>query len=171
MEVKILEISTDELKDALIKEGKDKELPSLQENWRFNFFAQLRKLPNAKAYVLVAEDTPAVIEGCIIFQWLDRVMPYIAFIEIAPHNRGDQRKYDHVAGCLMAFAFKQTFKSPDPNYHAYLSFDVMEETEEDTKKLMKNYSRRYNAKRVGPTRMIIVDEDGDKLVEKYLPEI
>src|SRR5688572_18055214 len=125
MEVKILEVTADELKDALIREGKAKELPSMYDNWRFNFAAQLKKLLNSKAYVLVAEDTPNVIEGCMIFQWIDKVVSYMAYIEIAPENRGDSKKYDYVAGCLIAFAFKQTFKSKKEDYHAYLTFDIL----------------------------------------------
>jgi hypothetical protein len=170
MEVKILEITAAELRDALIREALKKELPSMQDNWRFNFAAQFKRLSNTKAYVLVTSAAPAIIEGCLIFQWLDKVVPYMAYIEIAPHNRGDNKKYDHVAGCLIAFAFKQTFKSSDSNYKGYLTFDVMEETKEETEKLMKNYSIRYNAKRIGLTKMAIIDEDGDNLIKKYLPE-
>jgi hypothetical protein len=169
MKVKILEVSADELQHALIRVGEEKELPSIHNNWRFNFAAQLKKLSHAKAYVLVAAGTPDIIEGCMIFQWIDKVVPYMAYIEIAPYNRGDNKKYDYVAGCLIAFAFKQTFQSRDPNYKGYLTFDVMEETEQETEKLMKIYSQRYNARRSSPTQMVIIDEDGDALVNKYLP--
>lgn len=171
MKVKIREVTEDELRDALIREGKGKELPSMHDSWRFNFDAQLKKLPNATAYILVVEDTPTIIEGCMIFQWREKMIPYMAYIEVAPHNRGDNKKYDYVAGCLIAFAFKQTFKSKQTDYKGYLTFDVMEENEKDAEKLMKNYSKRYNAKRTGPTEMVIIDEDGDALVEKYLPDI
>lgn len=171
MDVKILEVSANELSNAWIREGEEKELPSMHNNWRFNFASRLKELSNATAYVLVAANTPNIIEGCMIFQWIDKVAPYIAFIEIAPHNRGDNKKYDYIAGCLIAFAFKQTFKSKKEEYKGYLTFDVMEENQEDTEKLMKNYSTRYNAKRIGVTTMLIVDENGDKLVEKYLPGI
>lgn len=171
MKVKILEVSADELRDALIKEEKTKDLPSMHDNWRFNFPTQLRKLQNAKAYVLVTEDTPAIIEGCMIFEMKDKVMPYLAFLEEAPHNKGVQKKFDHVAGCLIAYAFKLTSINAVKDYYEnILFFDVLERTKEETRKLMSHYSSKYNARLFGGTRMVIVDEDGQNLVEKYLPQ-
>ena len=49
-----------------------------------------------------------------------------------------------------------------------LQFDVMEEKKEDGVKLMALYSTKYNAKRWGNTTMVIMDEDGEALVKKYL---
>ncbi len=68
MRVKIREITATELRDALIKEGKSKELPSIHDNWKFNFASLLKKLSDAKAYLLVRADSLNVIEGCMIFQ-------------------------------------------------------------------------------------------------------
>ena len=169
MKVKILEVSTDELTGAIIRKGEEGELPSIHDEWRFNFTKQLKQLANATAYVLVAEDTPKQIEGCLIFQMKDKVIPIMAFLEIAPHNKGDKRKYDYVAGCLIAFAFKQTYIRAKKDYKGYLIFEVLEEDPADTEKLMKMYSAKYNAKRIDDTTMIIVDEDGDALIERYLP--
>ncbi len=169
MKVKILEVSADELKDALIREGKAKELPSMHDNWRFNFPSQLRKLPNARAYILVTEDTPNIIEGCMIFEMKGRELPYMAFLEVAPQNKGIEKEFDHVAGCLIAFAFSLTSVNVVKDYYRnILYFDVLEETEEETKKLMRHYSKKYNAKLVSGTRMVIADEDGHNLVKKYL---
>ena len=170
MEVKILEVSANQLRDALIRKGELGELPSMHDEWRFNFSKNLQKLTNATAYVLVAADTPTIIEGCLIFQMKDKVMPYMAFVEIAPHNRGDSKKYNRVAGCLIAFAFKQSYIKAKKDYKGILFFDVQEETEEETEKLMRHYSKKYNAKLYDGTRMIIVNEDGDELVKRYLPE-
>ncbi len=169
MKVKIREVSTDELVGAIIRKGEDGELPSIQDEWRFNFAKQLRKLSNATAYVLVAEDTPKVIEGCMIFQMQGKVVPVMAFLEIAPHNKGDKRKYDYVAGCLIAFAFKQTYIKAKNDYKGYLFFNVLEEDPEDVKKLMQMYSTKYNAIMFDATTMIIVDEGGEELIERYLP--
>ncbi len=169
MKVKILEVSTDELTGAVIRKGEEGELPSIQDEWRFNFAKQLKQLAHATAYVLVAEDTPKQIEGCIIFQMKDKVVPVMAFLEIAPHNKGDKRKYDYVAGCLIAFAFKQTYIKGKKDYKGYLLFEVLEKDPVDTEKLMKMYSTKYNAKKFDHTTMIIIDEAGDKLIERYLP--
>lgn len=169
MRIKIREVTADELKEALIRVGKGKELPSIQDNWRFNFASQLKKLPDAKAYVLVAAETPSVIEGCMIFQWKEKVIAYMAYIETAPHNRGTERKHDDVAGSLIAFACKLALASKDENHKGYLTFDVMEEDPKDEKKLMQTYSKKYKALRIADsTTMIITPEDGEDLMAKYL---
>lgn len=170
MKLKIREITGDELKDALIREGKTKELPSMHDNWRFNFASLLKKLSGAKAYVVVRADTPNIIEGCMIFQWQEKVIPYMAYIETAPHNRGTEKKHDDVAGALIGFACKLALSSKDENHKGYLTFDVLEEDPESEKKLMQTYSRKYRAIRIADsTTMIITPEDGETLMAKYLP--
>ena len=66
MQVKILELSSSQLMDAIIKEGEGEKLPSIRDNWVFNF-DKYSKLPKAKAYILVNADTENKIEGCMIF--------------------------------------------------------------------------------------------------------
>src|ERR1700744_5716839 len=107
MKVKLIEVATQREVDALIREGKLKEMPSMHDNWRFNFNKHINK-PNRIAYVLVREETPGIIEGCLIFEMINKKIPSIAFVEIAPHNKYDKRIYDRVAGCLIAYAFKQS---------------------------------------------------------------
>lgn len=170
MKVKILEVSTDELINAFIRKGKAGELPSMQDNWRFNFGKQLQKLKHAAAFVLVTEETPTVIEGCMIFQMRDKTIPYMAFVEVAPHNQGDDKRFDHVAGCLIAYAFKQSLIKAKAEYKEMLMFDVLESNEEAALRLMALYCTKYRAKLVGGTRMIIEDEDGYALIAQYLSE-
>lgn len=167
MKVRILEMSSEELVNASI-EDRNVNLPGLHEGWRFAFDKQIKKLPYATAYVLVTEETPDVFEGCLIFQMKDKVIPYMAFVEVAPHNKTDAKKYDYVAGCLIAFAFKRSIIQGKGDHKAWLSFDVKEEKEEDQIKLMGMYSQKYNAVRVDETQMYIMDDAGDLLIERYL---
>jgi len=83
MNVKIINAATFEQVDALIKKGKISELPSIQQGWRFNFDKEIKKLKYAVGYLLVTEETPNVIEGCMIFQLINKKEPYMAFVEIA----------------------------------------------------------------------------------------
>ena len=53
-------------------------MPSIQQEWRFNFEKELKKLPGASGYLLVTEETPDVIEGCMIFMLNKQVAPYMA---------------------------------------------------------------------------------------------
>ncbi len=168
MNVKIIETSTAERISALIKKGMISEMPSIQQGWRFNFDKELRKLPGAIGYLLVTEETPDVIEGCMIFMLNKKMIPYMAYVEVAPHNKNDKKGYDHMAGCLIAFAYQQSIIYGKDHFSGMLFFDVMEENKADEMKLMTLYSSKYHAKRWDDTTMVIMDEDGEALVREYL---
>ena len=68
MKVKIIVVETGEKVDALIREGAKSDIPSLHDEWYFDLAKQLKRLPNATGYILVKEDTPNIVEGCMIFQ-------------------------------------------------------------------------------------------------------
>ncbi|EPR69165.1 hypothetical protein ADICYQ_1813 [Cyclobacterium qasimii M12-11B] len=90
----------------------------------------------------------------------------MAFVEVAPHNRGNEKKYEKVAGCLIAYACRQSFIN---GQEGYLAFDVLEEREEDEIKLMNMYSQKYNAVRLdNSTTMIILPEGSENLISEYL---
>lgn len=168
MRVKILEVELDELVQALIREKGKYKLPSLHEGWRFNF-PKHAKERGAHAYILVTEETPEVIEGCLLYRMREEVEPYMSFIEIAPRNRGMDKMYDLVAACLIAFACRLSFMLAAGDYKGWLAFDVMEESNEDEKKLMAMYCKKYYASNIsGTTMMIIEPKDGQKLIAKYL---
>lgn len=168
MRIKILKVEAEELVDAQIKEGGKINLPSIHEGWRFNFNKHSRS-KGVQTYVLVTEETPNIIEGCLIYKMMDE-QPYMAYIEIAPHNKGENQRYDLVAGCLIAFACKLSFQLGKGEYQGWLAFDVQEESQKDEIKLMAVYSKKYKAERIsGTTTMVIRPENGEKLIEKYLP--
>jgi hypothetical protein len=169
MNVNILKVATNELVGATIDKGIARNLPSIHDNWRFNFNKHAL-LPNSTAYVLVSEETSDVIEGCMIFQMRKKVEPYMAYLEVAPHNREIPKKYLYVAGCLIAFAYKQTFVQASGDYMGYLTFDVQEHHPKNEKKLITLYNKQYNAKIVAGTSstMVIADHDGNMLIEEYL---
>ncbi len=169
MKVKILKVATEEVVASFIRKANAAEMPSIQQNWRFNFNKELKKLKNATGYLLVTEDTPDTIEGCMIFQLKDMKEPYMAFVEVAPHNKKNKKRYDFVAGCLIAYAYQLSLIEGWEHFKGYLQFDVMEQDKEDEIKLMSIYSSKYHAKRIGnTTTMVIVDDDGDALIAEYL---
>ena len=92
----------------------------------------------------------------------------MAFIEIAPHNRGEVREYDNVAGCLIAFACRLSFINGENDFEGYLAFDVLEEEKEDEIKLMSMYSTKYNALKISDTTMLIPPIGGKKLIDEFL---
>jgi len=168
MKVRILKVDTNEEVNASIVKGDPIKLPSVTDGWRFNFNRQAKK-GNSQAYVLITEETPDIIEGCLIYKMRDEIEPYLAFIEIAPHNRGRQKKYDKVAGCLIAYASRLSFILAEGPYKGWLAFEVSEEKKENQLKLMTIYSTKYGAIRLAETNtMLIKPEDGEKLIEEYI---
>jgi hypothetical protein len=167
MKVKILKLESNELVDAHIKEHANIRLPSLNDGWRFNF-QRHAKSKGAHTYVLITEETPAIIEGCLIYKMKQDIEPFMAYIEIAPHNRGGKRKYDRVAGCLIAYASRLSFMLGQDYYKGWLAFEVQEQDEDAQKKLMAMYSKKYGARKWDETTMYIIPEDGEKLIEEYL---
>lgn len=169
MKVKIIRVEDDEFVDGEIIHVRKRKvnLPSLTDNWRFNFKKHSRNR-NTETYVLIADDENT-IEGCLIFEMREKVEPYMAYIEVAPHNKGDQKKFDRVAGCLIAYASRLSFIHGKECFMGWLTFDVMEETDDAMLMLMSLYSKKYRAKRIADTTiMCIAPEDGEWLINKYL---
>ena len=166
MKVKILEVESGELIKATIKSGLSKKLPSIQEGWRFNFNKHINK-PNSKGFIIVKEETPEIIEGCLIFQMKEGIIPYMSFIEVAPHNFGNKKDYDYVAGCLIAYACKLSYIHGKQHHNGALTFDVKEENEVDEKKFKAIYCAKYGATEIFG-RMEIFGENSENLIKKYL---
>jgi len=153
--------------DALITQGAKLKLPDIQMGWRFDF-AKHSKGKNTFTYVLVTKLNPDVIQGCLIYKMLNNQEPYMAYLEVAPHNKGSMKEFQDIAGCLIAFACRLSFKLGEDDFKGWLAFDVLEERKEDEIKLMKLYSSKYGAKRFGETTMLIEPEEGEKLIAKFL---
>jgi hypothetical protein len=167
MKVKILDVQTkSNVKSQISFVSNNKiKLPSVGDGWRFNF-SKHSKGKDFETYILTTDLTPEIIEGCLIINTKTKYQVYMAFVEVAPHNRGEEKKYDRVAGCLIAFACRQSFIK---GREGYLAFDVMEEKEEDEVKLMNLYSLKYNALRLDhSTTTIILPNGSEKLINEFL---
>ena len=164
MKVKIVRLSDNVRVNGIIEDKRKHALPSFHDGWFF-YFNKHSKKANALTYVLVTEETPLFIEGCLILKEEKEIGYYMAYIEIAPHNQGSNKKYDNVAGCLIAFACRLShIKS-----NGFLSFHVSEKDQKNQIKLMSHYSKKYRAIKVMDTKeMIITPEDGQILIKKYL---
>ncbi|SDG27199.1 hypothetical protein SAMN04487996_1174 [Dyadobacter soli] len=167
MNAKITCVSSGETVAAKIIQPVGLVLPSVNDGWRFDFEKHVRK-KYCRAFVLVCEDTPDVIEGCLIFEMRNGVEPYMAFIEVAPHNRGKDRVYANVAGCLTAAACRLSEKHGTEHYRGWLTFDVKEHRKEDEIKIMALYCQKYGAVRWGQATMLISPENGEELISKFL---
>ena len=166
MKVRILEVKTNELTDALIHEGESNNLPTVNDNWFFNF-KKHAKLQNTTAYVLVHEDTPKIIEGCMIFSKHETFGPFMDYLEVAPHNRGQAGKYKYVAGCLIAFACGLSFEMEGWD-KGVLTFQAFGKNDKLAGQLERWYKKKYGALK-NPWGYMEIHQDASKqLIETYL---
>jgi hypothetical protein len=105
-------------------------------------------------------EPPQELEGALQLK-TENEMLIMDVLEIAPHNIGQKnKKYDYVAGCLIAFACRESFKL-EGNYKGFLTF--VSKTN-----LIKWYSDKYGAVLALGQRMYIDDNIGLKLIKEYL---
>jgi hypothetical protein len=167
MKVLIIELKSDELIKAIIKEGIEKEMPSFKDGWQFNF--NIHSLKKGKSiYILVKEDTPKIIEGCMIFSMHETFGPFMDYLEVAPHNKGAEGKYKRVSGCLMSYACGLSFERGTNEDKGILTFKAFSESEEHQKKLENFYRDKYGAKMNPLGYMEIYQDQSRLLIEEYL---
>ncbi len=160
MDVQILEVKIGGMIDALIERASSKDMPLKKDKWQFNW-RSLYKTEGAEFYKLTLKETPFTVEGVVMFTLMNEEMLYMNNIEIAPHNFGSNGKYDHVAGCLIAFGCKYSVSSGKNHYEGYLTFD-------NKTKLVPLYRNKYGAIQAMGLRMFIEPEIGVLLIRKYL---
>ncbi len=167
MKVLILKVDSNELIRGIIQEGNAKEMPSTIDAWQFNF--NKHSLPKGKtAFILVKEDTPKIIEGCLIFSLHDTFGPFMDYLEVAPHNKGVKGKYKRVSGCLIAYACGLSFEKGKNEDKGILTFEAFSKNEEDQKKLEKLYRNKYGAVMNPYGYMEIHQNQSRILIEEYL---
>lgn len=160
MKVKILEKKTGSEKRAEIKEVSKKELPLKKDGWNFNW-RELFKVEGSILYKITLIETPDRIEGMFMLTIFNEEMVFMNNIELSPSNIGKKKKYDKIAGCLLAFGCRQSFEKGKNNYHGFLSFDSKTE-------LIELYQDKYGANIAMGHKMYFDPEAGKKLMKKYL---
>ncbi|MNK05389.1 hypothetical protein D3C87_232710 [compost metagenome] len=169
MKVKIVEVNSDQLVSAEIREGNKKEMPSLSDGWSFNFSKHsLGK--GKKVFILVKEDSPTIIEGCMIFSIHETFGPFMDYLEVAPHNWGSNGKYKRVAGCLIAYACRLSFKEGTGNNRGILTFKAFAENKDSHEHLERLYRSNYMAVKNPFGYMEIYSDKSEVLIDKYLYE-
>ena len=155
----ILDNQTKTLVEAEIIKGTVKEMPLKKDGWNFNWKSIIKR-KNTDTYILRLKSNPSSIQGVLHLKKREGML-IMDLVEIAPHNIGQENKrYKSVAGCLIAFAYRESFKL-ESNYKGFLSF-------ESKTKLMDWYMKTYYAKIAMGQKMYIEPSDGEKLINEYL---
>ena len=120
---------------------------------------KLNKENNTQTFILKVKGN-SKIEGVLQLK-TENDMLIMDVIEVAPHNIGKKnKKYDYVAGCLIAYACRESFKI-EGNYRGFLTF--VSKTD-----LIDWYINKYKATQAFGQKMYISPDIGLKLIEKYL---
>ncbi|MEO1050824.1 MAG: hypothetical protein AAFX87_09360 [Bacteroidota bacterium] len=137
----------------------DKKLiPLKKDGWDFNW-KKLSTLENGQTYLLSTVNSPNQTEGALCLK-IEYDMLIMEALELAPPNVGRDKRYDYVAGCLIAFGCKESFKISGA-YKGFLTFVAKT-------KLIQWYQQQYGAELALGQRMFTDWETGEKLIEKYL---
>jgi hypothetical protein len=158
MEVEILDILNKKKVKAEIILADITKMPLKKEGWHFDW-KRVIKNKNTKTYILRSATTPQTIEGILQLK-IEKEMLIMDLIEIAPHNIGQKKRHDDVAGCLISFSCRESFYIQGV-YQGYLSF--VSKTS-----LIQWYCTKYGAIQVTNQNMYIDPRQGLKLIKKYL---
>ncbi len=153
----ILEIKTNKLVKCQIHSPTRDLIPRKKDGWSFNWLDVYKR--NSKSVFALKEETSQTIQGMLQLV-NDGGMLVMELLEIAPQNIGASKKYDNVAGCLIAFSCRESLKL-DTAYKGFLTF--VSKTE-----LISLYKQKYLATQTIGNRMYIDPSSGKKLINKYL---
>ncbi len=155
----IFDNQTNNLVEAEIVLGSSKEMPLKKDGWQFTWRTIIKR-KKTDTYVLRLKSNPSLIQGVLQLKKQEGML-IMDLVEIAPHNIGRKNKrYDYVAGCLIAFACRESFKL-ESNYKGFLTF-------ESKTKLIDWYKINYHAQVAMGQKMFIEPFDGEKLINTYL---
>ncbi len=154
----ILNKNTNQLVEAEIVIGTLQEMPQKKEGWGFDWRTEFQKEDTEVFLLKLLSD--ASVQGVLSLR-KEADMLVMDLVEIAPHNKGrENKRYSYVAGCLIAYACKQTFKL-EGSYYGYLVF--VSKTA-----LIDWYRNNYYAQQAIGQKMFIDSMNGNKLIGEYL---
>lgn len=160
MKVNLIERKTKKIHTAEITIAKSKDIPFKKDGWKFNW-RNLYKTDSALILKISLLESPNVMEGMMMLTILFDEMVYMDNVEVAPHNYGKNKKFENVAGSLIAFACLEAFIIGKNAYNGFLSFTSKTE-------LIELYAQKYGAIIAMNSRMYIDSEIAKKLINQYL---
>ncbi len=156
--MEIVELATGRRKPVSISRAEDKDFRILTEK-RFTFdWISLKE--TTTVYKLQLCDTGDIlgVMGLIDFPGEQRIE--ISLLASSRENRGKNKKYDRIAGCLIAFACKLAAKK----YEGNACVSLVPKTA-----LVKHYMSKYSMRYAG-WQLYVEGQDLDNLIKEYINE-
>lgn len=160
MQIKLLEVETGQEVDAVISVAISSDAPLKKDGWKFNW-RELFRTEGASFFKIALNNSPKKVEGFVMFSIYFGEMVYMNNLELAPHNIGKRKKYDWIAGCLIAYGCRFSLEEGKGNYQGFLTFESKTE-------LIPLYVEKYGAIRTLGQKMFIDHTQGETLIEQYL---
>jgi len=146
------------LTEVLPLDKADLKVISKKSGWKFDWKTEYIA-PKRQVFKLILQQQPKIIQGLVCFEEMsDHILMHL--IETAPHNFGKTKKYFGVAGNLVAFGCKLSFKN---GFEGCIAF-------ESKTKLIRHYELTLGAKVLFGQRMELNTNASIKLINKYYPE-
>ena len=158
MSIYIFDTKNKQYLETEIVEGKSTMMPLKKDGWQFNWRREFKKV-GTTTYILRIKNKSDQIEGVLQLKQIEGML-IMDLIEIAAHNLGKKKKYDFVAGCLIAFSCRESIKL-ESSYRGFLTFIAKTQ-------LIDLYKTKYGATQALGQRMYIDDIQGKKLISEYL---
>ncbi|MDX2249950.1 MAG: hypothetical protein SF052_24410 [Bacteroidia bacterium] len=160
MRVNLKEVETRYFHPATISSAALYNMPSKKEGWNFKW-RELTKIEGAYFYKLCLNKSPDKVEGLIMMSIYFDEMVFMNNLELAPHNIGKGKKYENVAGILIAFGCRFSIENGKGNYQGFLTFESKTD-------LIGLYEKKYGAIRTLGQKMYIDPIQGERLIAQYL---
>ena len=169
--VQLLDHSSQQPVEACIVPAQPHTLPSLQEGWIFDH-RKHSQAAEAQPYVLTTQANPQKIEGCLIFELKNGILPWMAYVEAAPHNCRSPKQYQRVGASLIAWACWLSIQQGQGHHKGFLTFEVAPRPAAAHLALFNLYRKKYGALAMHSTEQstvfLIPDQKSHELVERYL---
>lgn len=154
----VRDLKTERLVQVLIEKIDISDIRDNSKEFSFDWL-KLSKQINSSTYALRFSEVSNEILG-MLHLFTNHGMLIMNLVEVSKNNLGKIKRYDYVAGCLIAFACQQSFEL-DSSYKGFLTFNAKSE-------LLELYKNKYYAKQINGQRMYIGPESGVKLINEYL---
>ena len=148
----VVEVKTGRKEKVRISQLKHSELPKLDT---FDF--EWSKQSNYEIYKLTLISNEQIMGLLSIERVIEELRIEIRLLEISNENVGKNKLYDRVAGILIAYACKESFKS---GFYGFVS--LIPKT-----KLIKHYTDKYGFRQCG-RHLAIELQASELLMNRYL---
>lgn len=129
-------------------------LRGLGSDWRLNWRASVESM---EVFKLIDPAAPDAILGLLALKRCENYVE-VTLLESHPRNVGPTKRFQGVAGSLLAFAAQLSFQLGGDGF---IAIDAKTE-------LVEHYERVYGFKRIGRSQRMILDtQDAARLIAQY----